>query len=216
MGGCVDGPTVERRRRVSTEAGGKVETEELLGEAKTLFERAAVEQEQLELLDPLSPEELAEARDKLGPNAGGLSVMQHAREVRRGRPRGSKNKRSDDFARYIAQFGQDPAITLMQLQSTPEEVHMARSQRQRQKVVGKGDSARVVTVTEEMTYEAATALRTRCAEALMPFIHSKKPVAIDATIRGVIVQEQIGEIRQARGVVIDDGVLGIAAPEDDA
>lgn len=187
----------------------------MVGEAKALFEAAQAEEQQLDMLDPVTPEELAEAREALGPNAGGLTVMRHAREARRGRPKGSKNKRSDDFARYIAQFGQDPAITLMQLQSTPEEVHMERSRRQRQKVVGKGDSARVVTITEEMTYEAATALRTRCAEALMPFIHSKKPVAVDATIRGVVVHEEIGEIRRARGSVVDGEILGVAVRDVD-
>lgn len=198
---------------MSTDAkngGGKMAAEEMAADAKALFDQARAEEEQLELLDPLTPEELAEAREELGPHAGGLSVMRHARESRRGRPKGSKNKRSDDFARYIAQFGQDPAITLMQLQSTPEEVHMARSRRERQKVIGKGDAARVVKLTEEMTYEAAAALRVRCAEALMPFIHSKKPVAIDATIRGVIVQEEIGELRRAKGAVIDGEILGVA------
>ncbi|KPH66339.1 hypothetical protein [Novosphingobium sp. ST904] len=199
---------------MSTEAGGKQEADGMIAGAKSLYETAQHEQEQLELLDPLTPEELAEAREDLGPNAGGLTVMRHAREARRGRPKGAKNKRSDDFARYIAQFGQDPAVTLMQLQSTPEEVHMARSRRVRQKVIGKGESARVVELTEEMTYEAATALRTRCAEALMPFIHSKKPVAIDATIRGVIVQEEIGEVRPVRGAMIDGEILGVAHPAD--
>ncbi len=201
---------------MSTEPGGKTEVDGLLAQAKALFERVADEEQQLELLDPLTPEELAEAREELGPNAGGLSVMRHAREARRGRPKGAKNKRTDDFARYILQFGQDPAITLMQLQATPEEVHMARSRRERQKVIGKGDNARIVTITEEMTYEAATALRARCAEAVMSYIHSKKPVAIDATIRGVIIQEEIGELRQARGTVIDGNIVGVARPEGDA
>ena len=186
----------------------------LMAEAKRLVEAETAEQEQLDLLEPLTAEELAEARAELGANAGGLSVVKHAREARKGRPKGVKNRRTDDFVRYLSQFGPDPAVAAMQILAAPEEVHMERSRRERMKVVGKGDSARVVLITEEMTYEAAQSARLRAADMLMPYWHSKKPVAVDATIRGIILQEEIGEIRGARGSVIDGDILGVALPDD--
>jgi hypothetical protein len=41
-----------------------------LSDAKSLLEAAAVEEEQLDLLAPPSPEEMAEAREDLGPRSG--------------------------------------------------------------------------------------------------------------------------------------------------
>jgi hypothetical protein len=194
--------------------GGKLEGEALMAEAKRLVEAEAIEQEQLDLLEPLTAEELAEARAVLGANAGGLSVVKHAREQRKGRPKGVKNRRTDDFVRYLSQFGPDPAVAAMQILAAPEEVHMERSRRERMKVVGKGETARVVTITEEMTYEAAQSARLRAADMLMPYWHSKKPVAIDATIHGLILKQEIGEIRPARGAPLDGGILGFASPDD--
>lgn len=182
--------------------------------AKSLFEAARAEERQLEMLDPVTPEEMAEARELLGADVGRLTVLRHARERRRGRPKGSKNKRTEDFARYLLGFGQDPAITMMQIQSTPPEVLIEASQQPKVHSFRKDGTANVV--TERMTYAEAQALRIRCAEGVMPFIHSKKPIAVDATIRGVIVQEQIGEIKRAPGVVVDGDILGVAKPEDDA
>lgn len=175
--------------------GGKAEGEALVAEARTLLEAAAAEAEQLELLEPLTAEELEDARTALGQGAGLVSVMREAHQRRRGRPKGAKNRRSDDFARYIGQFGQDPAITLMQIQSTPTEELVARSKL-------------LDPEKRRMSYADAQSLRIRCAEALMPFIHSKKPVAVDATIRGVMVVEEIGGGDRG-GRTIDGEVIGV-------
>lgn len=126
---------------------------------------------QLELLDPVTPEEMAIAQEELGHGAGKLAVLRHARDSRKGRKPGSRNKRSDDFEKYIRGFGQDPAVTLMQIQSTPAEVLMDRSHA-------------LDNEKRKMTYGEAQALRVRCAEALMPYMHSKKPVAVDLSIDG--------------------------------
>jgi hypothetical protein len=132
---------------------------------------------------------MAEAREALGPEAGRLAVLRHAREIRgRGRPKGSRNKRTDDFARYILSFGQDPAVTMMQIQATPPEALIQASEQEKVHSFRKDGAANIV--TERMSYEQAQSLRIRCAEALMPFIHQKKPVAIDHTIRGVDVIEE--------------------------
>lgn len=188
---------------MSTDHGGKVVASEALAAAKAQFETAAADEQQLDLLEPLSAEELDDAREALGPGAGLVSVMKEARKRRGGRTPGARNKRTDDFARYIAQFGQDPAITLMQIQSTPTEELVARSKL-------------LDLPKRQMSYADAESLRIRCAEALMPYIHSKKPVAVDATVRGVIVQEQIGRIDGPGGVTIDGEVLGIGPIGDEA
>lgn len=190
--------------------GAKALTEELVAGAKALFEAASAEEQQLELLDPISPEEMLEARDAIGPGAGHLAVLQEARKRRKGRPKGARNKRTDDFAKYLMQFGQHPAITMMQIQSTPPEVLIEASKQQKVHSFNKYGEPNVV--TERMTYEAAQALRVRCAEGLMPFLESKKPVAVDATIRGVMVVEEIGKVE--RGRTIDGEVLGVLPIEE--
>lgn len=168
--------------------------QDAIAEAKALVEGAAAEEEQFELLEPLTADEIHQAREALGASAGVVSVMAEARK-RRGRPKNSRNRRTDDFERYIKQFGQDPAITLMQIQSTAPEELVARSQML--------DPAK-----RQMSYADAQALRVRCAEALMPFLHGKVPVKVDATIRGVHVIEEIGRAH-ATGVVIDHEPLGV-------
>jgi hypothetical protein len=142
-------------------------------------QQAEDEAEQLDLWDaPLSASELFAARADAGPIAGLVQVIEQARTGRAGRIKGSRNRRTEDFIKYISQFGSDPAVTLMEIHSqTPEEL-MARSS--------------MLDLREDrLSYRDAQALRVRCAEALMPFLHSKQPVAIDATIRGVMVVEEI-------------------------
>jgi hypothetical protein len=181
-----------------------------LRDAKALLEAAAVE-EQLDLLAPPSPEEMAEAREDLGPEAGKLAVVRHAREKRRGRPKNSRNKRTDDFARYLLGFGQHPAITMMQIQSTPPEVLIEASKQEKVHSFSKAGEARIV--VERLSYEQAQSLRIRCAEGLMPFLESKKPVAVDMTIRGVDVIEEAP--RQLAGGAVDGDFVEVAPVEDE-
>lgn len=188
-----------------------------LRDAKLLIEAAVVE-EQLDLLAPPSPEEMADAREELGPEVGRMALVRHAREKRRGRPKGAKNKRTDDFARYLLGFGQHPAITMMQIQSTPPEVLMEASKREFTKHVrlGTGDLAKVETLVwtaPTLTYEGAQSLRIRCAEGLMPFLESKKPVAVDMTIRGVDVIEEAP--RQLTGGTIEGEFVEVAPGDDE-
>lgn len=143
----------------------------MLADAKSLVERESAAEQQLDLLDPVSPEDMAWSQDELGPNAGNLAVLKHARAQKRGRKKGSRNRRTEDFTRYIMQFGRDPAITLMEIQATPPEVLVERSRM-------------IDPVKRQMSYADAQQLRTRCAEGLMPYIHGKKPVEIDLTANG--------------------------------
>jgi hypothetical protein len=187
-----------------------------LEEAKALVTQAQAEQpEQLEL-DGVTPEDIADARAELGPNAGGLSVLNRARERKRGRPRGARNKRTDDFARYLLSFGQHPALTMMQIQASDPAVLQENSRRQVTKVLkgGKGEADRLVEVTEEtLSYEGAQSLRVRCAEALLPYLESKKPVAIDMSFTGVgnlviegvtHTRDEMTELQDAEFMELDD------------
>jgi hypothetical protein len=177
--------------------------------SRALLEAAATEELQIELFETPSPEDIAEAREDLGPDAGGLSVVRHARDKRRaGRPAGVRNRRTEDFEKYIRQFGQDPAITMMQIQSTPPEMLIEASRKTVRKVV----KDRVVTIHEELSYAEAQSLRIRCAEGLMPFVHSKKPVSIDARILGVRIVEEVSD---GRTTLLDGDAVRVARPEDD-
>lgn len=181
----------------------------VVDQSKELLAAAAAEEEQLDLLEQPTPEELLEAREELGPDAGRLSIVRHAREKRRGRPKGVRNRRTEDFARYILSFGQDPAITMMQIQSTPPELLVEASKRM---VTRMSKAGNPVLLEEAMTYEAAQSLRIRCAEGIMPYIHSKQPVAADVTIRGVRVVEEMGG--NPATDLIDGGLLRVAGPEE--
>jgi hypothetical protein len=181
---------------------------EAVAATRELLAAAAAEELQLELLETPSPEEIAEAREELGPDAGGLSVVREARARRgAGRPPGVRNRRTDDFEKYILGFGQDPAITMMQIQATAPEVLIEASRRKVKKLV----KDRVVTVEEMLTYGEAQSLRIRCAEGLMPYVHSKKPVAIDARILGVTIVEEVSD---GRSTLIDGDVVRVARPEE--
>lgn len=194
----------------TAETGDAAVVKGFVEEAKALLEEAATEEQQLELLSPPTPEEMAEAREQLGPDAGRLAVVRLARENRgRGRPAGAKNRRTDDFARYLLSFGQHPAITMMQIQATSPEVLIQASEQEKVHSFGKAGEPRIV--IERMTYAEAQSLRIRCAEGLMPFLESKKPVAIDATIRGIRVVEEIGGHGAAE---VDGGTLRIARPDE--
>lgn len=151
-------------------SGGKKAAQDMLAEAKDQVEAARVEEaRQLSLLGPPSPEEMELARNKLGPRAGNLAVLAEARKG--GRKPGSRNRRTEDFRRYILGFGRHPALTMMEIQNTPPEVLVERSRA-------------LDPPKRRLSYGEAQALRVRCAEGLMPFIESKMPVAVDFTANG--------------------------------
>lgn len=150
--------------------GGKQLAEELVAEGKGLIDQAREREQQLSLLEPVSPEEMARVREELGPKVGELTVLEEARK-RRGRPKGARNRRTEDFRRYILKFGRHPALTMMEIQNTPPEVLMERS--------------KMLDVPKNrLSYNAAQALRLRAAEGLMPFIESKQPVAVELSADG--------------------------------
>ena len=135
--------------------------------------------EQFAFLDSPSPEDMARARRELAAARGGrkvdeLDVLDHARaaKAKAGRRPGSKNRRTKDFEQYVLQNGnRDPALVLAEIASTPPEVLVQRS-------------AAMDPAKKRLTYGGAQALRTRCAEGLMPYMHGKKPVAVELRADG--------------------------------
>lgn len=171
------------------ETGDRAVAATFVEQAKDLIADAgAATAGQRDMFDPVTPEEMAEAREALGANAGQLTVLREARERKRGRPPQARNKKTEEFRRYILSLGPHPAATMMHIQATPPEVLVANSRRKVRKVVKgpKDGPDRVIEYDEEtLTYEGAQSLRVRCAEALMPFLESKMPVAIDMSFNGI-------------------------------
>lgn len=142
-----------------------------------------VEAEQLDLLEPVTPEDIWAAREDLGADATPNEVTKAARARKRGRPAGARNRRTDDLERWLLAHGQHPAKTLMEIQSTAPEVLMEASKRRKVHSFQKDGTPNVV--VEHMTYEAAQSLRARCADMLMPYLVGKKPITVDMNFSGV-------------------------------
>jgi hypothetical protein len=113
----------------------------------------------------------------LGPAAG------EAR--RRGRPRGSVNKRSVDLARYIeAQYGgmtpgqQSAAVALV----TAKELKAARGS------VVKALADKAAILARELGCTKLEAWREMRAEreGLMPYVHQKRPQALEVDAKGLV------------------------------
>jgi hypothetical protein len=165
-------------------SGGEIQTS--LDQAKRAFDAtttAAAEELQLNLLEPISPEEMVEAREELGPDAGRITVLRHAREKRRGRPKGARNKRTDDLAKYLLQFGEDPLVGAMRLATTQPEVLIEASKQEKVHSFRRDGTPNLV--IERMTYAEAVSLIMRAREFAGPYIHGKKPVAIEHSFAGV-------------------------------
>lgn len=157
---------------MSTETGVTQIVDEAIRKRRADIERDEAANRQADLLDPLDPEDLLDARKRLGPNASNLSVVREARTARSGRPKGARNRRTDDLVSYLSQFGPDPAIAAMRIIATTEELMVERS-----KSVGDGK--------RRMTFAEAQAHRERMIELMMPYWHGKKPVQVDMTFSGV-------------------------------
>jgi hypothetical protein len=182
-----------------------------LDDAKRDLEAAAAAEVQLNLLEPVSAEEMVKAREDLGPDAGRLTLLRHAREKRRGRPLGAKNRRTDDLAKYLLQFGEDPLVGAMRLATTQPEILIEASKQEKVHSFSKAGEPRVV--IERMTYGEAQALIMRARELIAPYVHGKKPVQLvhdfsglrDLVIEGVThSREEVEDIVDADFLAIED------------
>jgi len=185
-----------------------------LDQARSLVQaEAAHEAEQVDLFGTVSAEEMVEAREALGGDPGHMAVLREARRRRGGRPKGARNKRNDDFARYILQFGQHPAITLMQIQATPPEVLIEASKQPKVHSFRKDGTPNIV--VERMSYAEAAALRARCAETVLPYLEGKKPIAVDMNFSGLsdlVIAGVTHSDAQVQNIVEGDF---LPVPEDD-
>lgn len=155
------------------DASAKAALKELSGYAGELH--------QFDFLDPVTSEEILEAREALGPNAGSLALVARVRERRRGRPAKAKNRNTADLIQYLSQFGPDPAVAAMKIIATTEEVMVERSKQIREKI---SNTDNKIEFTYGMTFEAAQNTRLRAIDLMMPYFHAKKPVAVDLTAHG--------------------------------
>jgi hypothetical protein len=180
---------------VSGTAGVEKFSGEAIGQARVAFEaeRDAAQGEQvplpIDLTDSDDHHSLPDAAEivalqmELGCDVAD-AVREHRRRGRGGRPKGARNKRTDDFARYVLQFGPHPGVTLARIQGRPVEM-LAQELR--------------------CTLLEAQQLQIRAAAELLPYVESKKPVALDvgggAAITWNIVQAGGG------GPVTDGGLI---------
>ncbi|WP_308815555.1 hypothetical protein [Sphingomonas sp. GV3] len=187
----------------------------IMTDAQAQLDAERAQAEQLDLLDPITPEDVWAVREDLGADASPTDVTREARARKRGRPAGARNRRTDDLERWLLSHGQHPAVTLMQIQSTAPEVLMEASKRRKVHSFRKDGTPNVV--VEHMTYEAAQSLRARCADILMPYLVGKKPITVDMNFSGVADMfiegvthsaDEMTEIMDAEYLPVDDEVAG--------
>jgi len=135
-------------------------------------ERAAGEQ--LPLLGDDDMADLGESEAHIGlPDASEITAIQMelgcdvkaavAEHRKRGRQPGAKGRRSNDFRRYMLQFGPHPGISMMRRIARPTEMLAAEL----------GCSM----------LEAAH-LQARCEAELMPYFEGKKPIDVNVNANG--------------------------------
>ncbi|MFZ5704925.1 MAG: hypothetical protein ACOY5R_06620 [Pseudomonadota bacterium] len=204
---------------MSTDSGDKAAMAGPIAQSKALIDagREAVAVQD-ELFDTISAEDMVEAREALEARGVPFSRREQvleARQRRRGRPKNARNKRTEDFARYILSHGQDPAVTLIEIASTQPELLIEASAQPRVHSFRADGTANVV--TERMTYEQAQALRARCADILMPYIHGKKPIAIDMNFAGVadLIIEGVTHTREEIANIVDADFMPVDDDDQD-
>lgn len=207
---CVGWIKLAGARSVSTDSfksGGKTEVEAAAAALQAELREAAADEleAQEDLFEPLTSEEMALAKEELGPSAGPLAVLKHGRERRkRGRPKNAQNKSTADLRAFLLQHGPDPLVAAMRIIGEDELAMVALSQQ-------------VDPTKKKLSFAEARALRIRCIELVAPYVHGKQPVQVDHTIRGVVIEETIGELKQVEKYTGDgvEGVLPIVEDGDE-
>lgn len=109
--------------------------------------------------------EVLAIQQELGPGATiGMAVTEYRRRAGAGgRKRGSRNRRTDDFSRWLLSHGPHPGLFLTRMMARPTELLAAE--------------------LGCKTVEAAN-LQVRCADILLPFHEGKKPVEVNVSGKG--------------------------------
>lgn len=117
----------------------------------------------------------------------------------RGRPPGSRNRSTDEWARFLLTRYRSPLIGLAEIaQATPAELQAALA------VEGKPD--------EGVTLPEALRLIMQAAATLAPYLHQKQPTAIDAGGAGMLTLI----IQKGDGGGVGEGARIIPADAEDA
>lgn len=156
---------------MSTDGGGKDLLDGAVRAAKDAIAERPRESEQFDFLDVPTPEQMADAQHALGDDARPREVLAEARRRGGGRKPGSRNRRSEDFERWVLQFGRHPARALIEIASASPEVLIERS-------------AAMDPSKRRMTYAEALAIIMRASDILMPYLVGKKPVEIKHALDG--------------------------------
>jgi hypothetical protein len=104
------------------------------------------------------------AGDASGGVAAGGPIAAGEPARKRGRPKGSRNRRSEELIRWVLAKHQHPLLTLAETYTKPVE-ELARELN-----VKKGE---------------AMALKVRCAVEALPYFESKKPVSLQVDARTI-------------------------------
>lgn len=135
--------------------------------------------EPLEFQSFAGPEQLDLLRDKDGhlpPGALRKARMQmQARGP--GRPQGSRNKRSQDVAKWYLNKFPDPLLILGEITAMPLDVLYENM------VLAQGGEHK----TKRLTGKDAVAMRINAAIAALPFIHQKLPMAVELSTDGAMI-----------------------------
>lgn len=110
-------------------------------------------------------EQLELIRDQL-PNRDASTAVEIARRSGRGRPPGARNKQNADFRRFVLSQHSHPGIALARTYDRPVELLAAELQ---------------------CSLAEAAALQMRAAAELLPYIESKRPVAVELSERHDVV-----------------------------
>jgi len=171
---------------------------EALGGARSAFDQAIAEAagEQLPLLDDGEDLSASEAHLAL-PDAGEILSIQEAEGCgvaeavtiwrnrgAKGRKPGARNRRSNDFSRWMLQFGPHPGAAMMRILARPAELLAA-----------------------EMGCKKLEALdrQIRVAAELLPYFEGKKPVEVNLTGGGHMTLIMAGVAGLDGGEPIDHG-----------
>lgn len=110
-----------------------------------------------------------------------------------GRPKGARNRSTEDWRRMLLGRYQSPLVACLELASrTPKQIAEEYGLYHRL-VVGSGEHAELV---ERLDIHAAARIRQQAIEAALPYLHQKQPIAVEQVSekRGLLVIDMSGEI----------------------
>ena len=132
-----------------------------------------------------------------------------------GRPKGARNKSTDDWVRYFLGRYRSPLTALGELYSRPlgELVDQLQEMADRHSTVKAGEAQGCSVTAPRISPLEVLKLQRDAAVALLPYIHKRQPleVAMDVRQRGLVVLGDLGALAAGDGGD-DDGLALPLAP----